>query len=94
MSGTVSFAPSSGGPETLATGSLTIDGGSTLTGSDSFAASGLFTLIDRCTVSIPGTIDACGGVNVISATLSGVTLNNYATATWQVNDGKRGRKPR
>ena len=72
---------------TLTTGALTIDFQSTLTGTDSFVATGLFTLIDFAMVNIPGTIDAYGGVTVISATLSGVTLNNYGTATWRVNDG-------
>ena len=89
VNGTVNFAPAVGGPVTLTTGTLNVDGGATLTGTDSFVVNGLFTLVDFATINTPGTIDAYGGVTVISATLSGVTLNNHAgsTATWRVNDG-------
>jgi Bacterial Ig-like domain (group 3) len=89
VNGTVNFGPAVGGPVTLTTGTLTVDGGANLTGTDSFVVNGLFTLVDFATVDIPGTIDTYGGMTVISATLSGVTLNNHAgsTATWRVNDG-------
>ncbi|MFI5461718.1 MAG: hypothetical protein ACHRXM_40555, partial [Isosphaerales bacterium] len=66
--------------------SLTMSGGA-LVVSGKLSINALFALGDNSTISGIGTIDAYGGVTVISATLSGVTLNNHATATWRVNDG-------
>ena len=85
-SGKVSFAPASGGPLTLTTGTLTIEGGGSLSGTDSFAVSGLLTLSDGSTLGPSGTVDAYGGLFIAPANgivIDGTTLNNHAAATWQ-----------
>ncbi len=87
--GTVGFSPSSGGPVTLTTGTLTVHSG-TLTGIDSFVATGMFTWENGSTLSGSGTIDAYGGMTIDTAGisyLSGVTLNNHGTATWTGSSG-------
>ena len=88
--GTASFSPASGGPVTLTTGTLTIEDGSALTGTDSFVANGLLTLSDGSTLGPTGTVDAYGGLSIAPDTctvIDGTTLNNHAAATWQVSPG-------
>ena len=89
--GTVSFAPSVGGPVTLTTGALTLNQGATLTGTDSFVVNGLLTLNPVSTLSTTGTVDAYGGISITTGLyynyIDGTTLNNYAVATWQVTPG-------
>jgi hypothetical protein len=81
---TVSFAPASGGPVTLTTGSLTVDSDATLTGIDSFAADGPVTIDSDTTLAVP-TVDAYGGLTIdIDTLLDGTVLNNHAVATWQL----------
>jgi hypothetical protein len=81
--GTVSFNPAS--PVTLTTGTFTVHDGATLSGVDSFAANGPFSLGVETTLSGPYTIDAWGGMSITTYSYShidGVTLNNYGMASW------------
>jgi hypothetical protein len=88
---TVSFSPASGGPVTLTTGTLTVEPGATLTGTDSFTTTGMFTVSDGSRLSGPFTVDACGGMLLDTSSyvlhLDGVTINNHATATWTGHPG-------
>ncbi len=86
--GDVTFAPASGGPVTLSTGNLTIEGGGTLAGTDSFVVNGVLTLSDYSTLGLSGTVDAYGGISIAptnGTTIDGTTLNNHGAATWQLS---------
>ena len=76
---TADFGPAT--PVTLTVPTLNVAYG-TLTGTDSFTATGPFNFTEA-TVSGSGTIDAYGGIPAPfgALALDGVTLNNYATAT-------------
>ena len=76
---TADFGPAT--PVTLTVPTLNVAYG-TLTGTDSFTATGPFNFTEA-TVSGSGTIDAYGGIPAPfgAIALDGVTLNNYATAT-------------
>jgi len=93
ITGSVSFSPSSGGPATLTTGTLTVAPGATLSGTDNFTATGMFTLSDGSTLSGPWAIDAYGGMTVNAAgyliNLDGATINNEANsvANWTGTEG-------
>ncbi len=93
--GSVNFAPAVGGPVTLTTGTLTIDPDATLTGTDSFVVDGLLTLgtsngLTDTTLSVTGTVDAYGGIDLGSGfvVIRGTTLNNHAAATWDPLEGQ------
>ena len=71
---------------TLGTGNLTIEGGGTLAGTDSFAVNGVLTLNAYSTLGLSGTVDPYGGISIASTndtTINGTTLNNHGAATWQ-----------
>ncbi len=75
-------------PVTLTTGTLTIDGGSTLTGTDSFVANGLLSIGGNTVLTLPGTVDTYGGVSFGgTTTLEGVTLNNHSGSTATLDVG-------
>ncbi len=83
---TVSFAPTAGGPVTLTTGAVSIDYASDLTGTDSFVAEGLLTVGSNAQLSVSGSVDAYGGLDLSggNVVIRGTTLNNHAAATWDL----------
>ncbi len=84
----VTFAPATGGPVSLTTGTLTIDPHGNLTGSDSFVADGMLTLSSTSQLGVSGTVDALGGMELGgNVVIQGTTLNNHATATWDLGFG-------
>ena len=81
-----SFAPAVGGPVPLTVGALTIGAGSTLSGTDSFVASGMVTLSPGSHLNVSGSVDAYGGLALTDGQvyIQGTTLDNYGTATWEL----------
>src|SRR5262249_30770114 len=91
--GTVSFAPATGGPVTLTTGTLSLYPYShaSLAGTDSFVANGMLTLSVSGDLSVPA-VDAYGGLTIDGTTgyvptIHGTTLNNYGAATVETGFG-------
>ena len=84
----VRFAPAVGGPVKLTAGTLTIDPSATLTGTDSFGVNGLLTLSAGSQLSVSGTLDANGGMDLGGdVVIQGTTLNNHGAATWNGDIG-------
>ena len=85
--GTVSFAPASGGPVTLTTGALTLDGGTWAAPTASWPT-GLLTWTRHSSLTTSGVVDAYGGLTIDAySTLSGTTLNNHGAATLDTTTG-------
>jgi hypothetical protein len=83
ISGSATFSPAAGGPVTLTVPSLSVSSsGATLTGTDSFIVSGLFSWTWG-TLSGTGSLTANGGISMSGdINLDTRTLTNAATATW------------
>ena len=96
VNGTVSFAPTSGGPVTLTTGNLGFNYFSTLQGSDNFAVSGTLTTYTQCTIL--GSAGSSLTANDVvfgpgDWTLDGRAMTATGTVTWASGPGQNGETP-
>jgi len=84
--GSANFAPAVDGPANLTTGAITVARNSTLTGTDSFTADGMLSLVTGARLSVSGTVNAEDGLDLDDGdvTIQSTTLNNSGTATWYV----------
>ncbi len=83
--GIVTFDSAGDGTGPLSVGNLTIDNGYTLTGTDSFDVDGMLTLSAHSHLSVSGSVNAYGGLELEPyAEIKSTTLNNYGAATWDL----------
>ncbi|MHC5540526.1 beta strand repeat-containing protein, partial [Singulisphaera rosea] len=83
VDGTDLIAPALGGPVTLSTDVLNING--TLQGTDNYDIADTLTLGFAATLGTSGTVDAYGNAQLLGANrLDGTTLNLHANSSWNI----------